>query len=166
MSKRNQAGTMAYLDPITFPIEAGTPFIFQATSDKFEVMYDGDETNDAGSNGALHGTFVEMNQTAINAITGIYILSNNMLYSVKDQSNNTIPAYRAYVVYGDLVVDNAPIQSVPGRRYVTMQTSNVQTPTALEETAIETENAKFILNGQLYILRDGKLYNAQGQLVK
>lgn len=40
-------------------------------------------------------------------------------------------------------------------------------PTGLMETSLfKIQNSKFILNGQLLILKDGVLYNAQGQVVK
>ncbi len=40
------------------------------------------------------------------------------------------------------------------------------TPTALEETEAATAADKQLRNGVLYIIRDGKMYNAQGQIVK
>lgn len=40
------------------------------------------------------------------------------------------------------------------------------TPTALPEWKQETKIQKFILDGQLFIMRDNKLYNAQGQLLR
>lgn len=40
------------------------------------------------------------------------------------------------------------------------------TPTALPETTQEIKVQKFILDGQLFIMRDNKLYNAQGQLLR
>lgn len=39
-------------------------------------------------------------------------------------------------------------------------------PTAIEQTAIQTKAQKFVENGQLFILRDGKVYTVTGQLAK
>ena len=37
--------------------------------------------------------------------------------------------------------------------------------TAIDNTAVDTKAVKRIANGQLLIIRDGKTYNAQGQMV-
>jgi len=43
-----------------------------------------------------------------------------------------------------------------------------QSPTAIDQISQEpiTNSQKLLINGQLRIIRDGKVYNAQGQIVK
>jgi hypothetical protein len=41
-----------------------------------------------------------------------------------------------------------------------------RTPTAIENIESQAENAKLIRNGQLLIIREGKIYNAQGARVQ
>ena len=51
-------------------------------------------------------------------------------------------------------------------RYDFIVKFKASTATALDNTAVETKSIKRIVNGQLFIERDGKMYNAQGAQVK
>jgi len=51
-------------------------------------------------------------------------------------------------------------------RFVFNEEDEENAATAVENVEMTNEVVKFIENGQLYILRAGKVYNAQGQLVK
>ena len=165
LSSRNTAETEAYLeevDPTT--AEAGTPFIIQATDTKLEVVYTGAATTTAGTNGALHGTLTYMDADALaTAGTNIYMLYNNALRPVG--TNNHLDANRAYIDYDELnPVTEAP-QPAPGRRVraVPMQQN---TATGIDELNGSEAPAKVLINGQLFILRGEKMYDAKGLLVK
>lgn len=165
LSSRNTAETEAYLeevDPTT--AEAGTPFIIQATDTKLEVVYTGAATTTAGTNGALHGTLTYMDADALAAAgTNIYMLYNNALRPVG--TNNHLDANRAYIDYDELnPVTEAP-QPAPGRRVraVPMQQN---TATGIDELNGSEAPAKVLINGQLFILRGEKMYDAKGLLVK
>ncbi len=165
LSSRNTAETEAYLeevDPTT--AEAGTPFIIQATDTKLEVVYTGAATTTAGTNGALHGTLTYMDADALAAAgTNIYMLYNNALRPVG--TNNHLDANRAYIDYDALnPVTEAP-QPAPGRRVraVPMQQN---TATGIDELNGSEAPAKVLINGQLFILRGEKMYDAKGLLVK
>ncbi len=165
LSSRNTAETEAYLeevDPTT--AEAGTPFIIQATDTKLEVVYTGAATTTAGTNGALHGTLTYMDADALAAAgTNIYMLYNNALRPVG--TNNHLDANRAYINYNELnPVTEAP-QPAPGRRVraVPMQQN---TATGIDELNGSEAPAKVLINGQLFILRGEKMYDAKGLLVK
>ena len=153
----SKASDLSYitLEEETGALEAGRPYIFLATGSEIKVQY-GTTTADAGSYNGLVGSF-----TREQLAEGMYIIQNNKFY--RTGADNYVGAHKAYIDMTNVPEETTP---VPGRRYVTMQIGDVQTPTALDEVTVNQENAKFILNGQLYILRDGKLYNAQGQLVK
>ncbi|MBR1716535.1 MAG: Ig-like domain-containing protein [Paludibacteraceae bacterium] len=165
LSSRNTAETEAYLeevDPTT--AEAGTPFIIQATDTKLEVVYTGAATTTAGTNGALHGTLTYMDADALAAAgSHIYMLYNNALRPVG--TNNHLDANRAYIDYDALnPVTEAP-QPAPGRRVraVPMQQN---TATGIDELNGSEAPAKVLINGQLFILRGEKMYDAKGLLVK
>ncbi|MBR6354954.1 MAG: InlB B-repeat-containing protein, partial [Paludibacteraceae bacterium] len=156
----SKASDLSYitLEEETGALEAGRPYIFLATGSEIKVQYGTTTTADAGSYYGLVGSF-----TREQLAEGMYIIQNNKFY--RTGADNYVGAHKAYINMGG-VPEEGETAHVPGRRYVTMQIGDVQTPTALDEVTVNQENAKFILNGQLYILRDGKLYNAQGQLVK
>ncbi|MBO5553065.1 MAG: Ig-like domain-containing protein [Paludibacteraceae bacterium] len=165
LSSRNTAETEAYLeevDPTT--AEAGTPFIIQATDTKLEVVYTGAATTTAGTNGALHGTLTYMSAADLAAAgTNIYMLYNNALRPVG--TNNHLDANRAYIDYDELnPVTEAP-QPAPGRRVraVPMQQN---TATGIDELNGSEAPVKVLINGQLFILRGEKMYDAKGLLVK
>ena len=163
LSSRNEAGSMAYLeevDPTT--AEAGTPFIIQATDTKLEVVYTGTATTTAGTNGALRGTLNGIDAEAFAALPGNpYLLINNGIRP--RTTGNFLAANRAYIEYSALEV-NTP-QPAPGRRVraIPMQQN---TATGIDELNGSEAPAKVLINGQLFILRGEKMYDAKGQLVK
>lgn len=166
MSKRGDG--IAYLEEATGTLPAGTPYIFEVTGAKLEVVYEGDATDVAGTNGALHGTFVAMDQDALSAKatdlgSDIYLLSNNQLWNVTTggASGNSLAAGRAYIVYDELV-NAAP---APGRRVRAIPMGQ-QTATGIDALNTSETPVKTIINGELFIIRGEKMYDATGRLVK
>ena len=168
MSKRGDG--IAYLEEETGELPAGTPYIFEVTDTKLEVVYEGDATDVAGTNGALHGTFEDMDQAALitkatELSSGIYLLSGNQLWNVTGAgaSGNNLAAGRAYIVYKELV--NATPQPAPGRRVRAIPMGQ-QTATGINALNTSETPVKMIINGELFIIRGEKMYNANGQIVK
>ena len=167
-SLASKDANMAYLVEEQAPYEAGKPYIIYAeTAGDLTAVLEGDATDAAGTNGALHGTFVNMDQTALNAAgDNIYILSNNALYRVDGQTNNSLKAGRAYIDLDEL--SSGTLQPAPGRRVRAIPMGQ-QTATGIENgELINGENGvqKVLINGELFILRGEKMYNANGQIVK
>ena len=166
LNRKSQDGTKAYLEEETnnLPFDAGKPFIIQATAEKLEVVYEGAATEEADINGALHGTLVYMNAAALAAAgSDVYMLFNNELRPVGE--NNHLDANRAYVKLSELhAVDEAP-QSAPGRRVRAMP-MQPQVATGFENAEANEAPHKVLINGELFILRGEKMYDAKGQLVK
>ena len=136
---------------------AGRPYIFQATAATATFRYyaEGDET-EAGEHNGLVGSY---EQALIPQNEDNYIIYNNKLYLVN--SDAYVGAYRAYIHKQDQV------QPAPAyRRRVTLSVNGAQVATDIDLTNDPAQMTKYIENGHLFILRDGKLYNAQGQLVK
>ena len=147
---------------------AGRPYIFIANANKIEVNYTGDATEELHPYHGLYGC-LELMVIDYTVSIGGYTKDAYMLSGGKIKhcgANCTLQANRAYIVMDNVPEQGGNNQQIPGRRYISLMVEDMQTPTALDEVTVNQENAKFILNGQLYILRDGKLYNAQGQLVK
>lgn len=165
ISKRDQRGSVAYLEEESAPYAAGKPFLFYATSDKLEVAY-GTETDEAGTNGALHGTLSYMDDAALTAAgSGIYMMYQNAFHPLG--TNNHLDANRAYLVYGDLQAVSTDPQSTPGRQVRKMPLQgNVATGIEEGTNADNTIARKVMIDGQLFILRGEKMYDATGAFVK
>lgn len=136
---------------------AGRPYIFQATAATATFSYypEGDETG-AGEHNGLIGSYV---QALIQQNDDNYIIYNNKLYLVNSEAY--VGEYRAYIHKQDQV------QPAPAyRRRVTLGVNGAQVATDIDLINDPAQMTKYIENGHLFILRDGKLYNAQGQLVK
>ena len=141
-------------------LEAGVPYIFEATAGTITVTYQG-EAVDAPQNddaNGLVGTFT--NETIVPE--GAYILHQNAFRTSNDPANpNKVNAYRAYLVMEDVPGE---FTKMPGRRYIGMSVQGENAETGLENIIVpEGQAVKVISNGQLIIIRDGEMYNAQGQ---
>ena len=167
LNNKSQDGAVAYLEEETnnLPFEAGKPFIIQATAENLEVIYEGDATNVAGTNGALHGTLVYMDAVALAAAGGsnVYMLFSNELRPVGE--NNHLDANRAYVLLSELnAVTEAP-QSAPGKRVRAMP-MQPQVATGMDALNASDAPVKVMIDGQLFIIRGEKMFDATGRLVK
>lgn len=167
MAKRNSEGTLAYLEEVVDQFGAGKPYIYLATADKLEVAYGTDEADAPVANGALRGTFAEMNQAAIDDISAanenslIYMLVSNQLRQIVGRTGNKIAANRAYVVYKALTTGEP--NPAPGRRVATMSMQENVATGIDAMNADGTDAMKVIVNGQLFILRDGKTFDVTGR---
>ena len=139
-------------------LEAGVPYIFEATAGTITVTYQGEAANEAGTANGLVGTFVETTVP-----DGDYILYNNAFCTNEDAGTlNKIKENRAYLDM-DAVTGGAPVQ-MPGRRYIGMSVQGENEATGFENiTNGENITIKTIENGQLIIIRNGEKFNAQGQ---
>ena len=163
LKNRNAAETEVYLEEAELPFAAGTPFIINATADKLEVIYEGDATSTPVENGALRGTLFDLNVTAFDALPGtIYILKDNAIRPRKT-GENFLSANRAYIDYDALTV-GTPIPA-PGRRVRAIPMQG-QTATDLDNAEALEKPMKLMINGQLFIIRGEKMYDATGKLVK
>ena len=150
-------------------IEAGKPYIMYATASTVTAVL-GDETNAPGANGAIHGTFSNLTQDQLNnyatvAGSDLYLVIGDELRRATGAStgSNTLPAYRAFVVVAEIPNDT-PVPA-PGKKVRKMPMQG-QTTTGCELINAAEAPAKMMINGQLYILRGEKKYDATGRLVK
>ena len=156
----------AYIVQENAPFEAGKPYILYATASTVEAKLDGTPVTVAGENNGLHGTFVNLTQEAFDAPGAqIYLVIGNELRLVTGQSNNTLPAYRAYAELSE-IPDGTPAP-MPGRQVRSMALPK-NTPTGIDQITNDQlpMTNKVIIDGQLFILRGEKMYNANGILVK
>ena len=138
-------------------MEAGKPYIFQASADQITVTMTGPRAEVQEANGLVGN----LGESAITVPQNghSYVLSTNLLYLVN--SYVTIAPNRAYIDM-DAITPVAPAQGAKRRVIATYN----------QATGIEDASATFVgpekifENGVLYILRDGVKYNATGARVQ
>ena len=152
--------TTAYIVQESAPFAAGKPYILYATAETFEAIFEGEDAS-ADSNNGLYGTLVDMDATDLASAGATHMLYNNEVAPIG--TGNHLYANRAYIILGN-ITGGAPagmpahkVRSVPMHKDVITGTD--------ELNASETP-VKVLINGQLFILRGEKMYNANGQLVK
>ncbi|MBR2167127.1 MAG: InlB B-repeat-containing protein, partial [Paludibacteraceae bacterium] len=164
----------AYIEQETATtIEAGKPYIMYATASTVTAVL-GDETNAPGANGAIHGTFSDLTQDQLNnyaTVAGhdLYLVIGNQLRKATGYANdgitpltgNSLPANRAFVVLGDI-----PAASAHMPAHVRAMPLHKDTATGMDELNASETPVKVMINGQMYILRGEKMYDATGRLVK
>ena len=163
LTYKNNENTAAYLVEET-EIEAGKPYIYQATADKLEVLYGTETATNPVENGALRGTFTYMDATALGAVVGdVYMLFNNELRPIG--TNNHLDAHRAYVLYNLLQPVSSTSNLAPGKKVKAMPLHK-ETATDIDNLNASEKPVKMVIDGQLYIIRGEKMYDATGRLVK
>ena len=154
----------AYLVQEDAPYTAGMAYIMYAEAETVSAIFTDEVATDPVANGAIHGTFDLMEQTDLdNAGNNIYLVIGNQLRRVDGQTGNRLPANRAYVDI-DEITGGAPA-GIPANRVRSMP-MQPQVATGMENVDASAQPVKTIINGQLYILRGEKMYDAQGKLVK
>ena len=167
LTYKNNENTAAYLVEET-EIEAGKPYIYQATADKLEVLYGTETATNPVENGALRGTFSYLDADALNTINNegdneVYMLFNNELRPIG--MNNHLDDHRAYVLYNLLQPVSSTSNLAPGKKVKAMPLHK-ETATDIDNLNASEKPVKMVIDGQLYIIRGEKMYDATGRLVK
>lgn len=146
--------------------EAGRPYIFFATVANPQVQFSGNPVNDPVNDDENNGLIGSFTQQQIANVATNYIIYNNALYYV-NTDNVYVGAHRAYLDMTDVPpYSNEPQQGNAPRRRVTMAVHGPQVATGLDALNASDAPAKVLINGQLFIIRGEKMYDAKGQLVK
>ena len=138
-------------------MEAGIPYIFQASADQLTVTMTGARADVQDANGLVGN----LGESAITVPQDghSYILSTNLLYLV--DGDVTIAPNRAYIDMS-AISTKAPAQGAKRRVIATYNQA-----TGIEDaSATFGGSEKIFENGVLYILRDGVKYNATGARVQ
>jgi hypothetical protein len=105
----------------------------------------------------FQGTY---NTIVLNSENQRFVGPENYLYSPAEGGTN-MKAFRCFFS----IPQNSPLNGAPGRpaRIVFGE----QTATGMESVqGDDVQSAKVLMDGQLFIIREGRIYNAQGTLVK
>lgn len=148
-------------------MQAGVPYIFlpEEGADQLGVFYTNDAVETAKSVNGLVGFIGANKEDAQEVPVGSYILSNNQYRKVVYAESAYIKSNRSYI---DLSAINPSEPTLaPGRRRISMSVQGEQTATDIDNIfGNDTKAEKVLINGQLFILRGGKMFDAAGQLVK
>ena len=151
-------------DEVLGALEPGKPYLFEATSNAV-MLYVTDATPKAApvQNGNMVGTFDDI--TIPNTTPDVYYFSGTKFYAVTArQTDLTVPANRAYV---DLRVPQPAPAPRQGVRRITFGVEGTNTATGIDGIqGNDVPCTKVIMDGKLYILRNGRRYDATGRMVK
>ncbi len=157
------AGSVAVvLNQINGGMEAGHPYIYQATANTatFSYYVDGEEA-EAGTHNGLVGSYTkeEITPNANN-----YIIYNNKLYYVNSLAY--VGVNKAYINRSLAETVQSIPAPAPGKKQVRIPMNNNSITDIDQVIGGDSENTKMIINGHLFIFCGDKTYNAQGQLIK
>ena len=156
------AGSVAVVLNEVDNMVAGRPYVIQtkASTITFSYFPEGDPT-DAGSHNGLIGSYTK---EIIPANENNYMVYKNKLYYVDVLSY--VGENKAYINRTEAEEAAEPVAPAPGKRQIRLFLNGEQVVTDMDQINDQMTNTKYMENGILYILREGKVYNAQGQLVK
>ena len=166
----NEHGYMVFDEITEGEIEAGKPYLFEATRTGNVSFYKklnaghADDPATVDTKG-MYGTFT--GTTLTQGADNYYYFSGTHIWRVNDFTVSiTIPAYCCYVDYDEFLNHPASTSPNPVRRRVVLGVNGTNTATGMENTEATDAPVKMMIDGQLFILRGEKLYDATGRLVK
>lgn len=150
-------------------IEAGVPYLIwpanNVSNPSFTNVDLSDITTTAETVVGDHATFcgalapVDVTSAQISAKSFIFLQANNTLNWA---SEGTLGGMRAYW----LLTGDVPARALARRPVMKIGQSTTAIGEVRNETANAARSEKIMRNGQIYIVRGEKMYNAQGQMIK
>lgn len=145
---------------------AGTPYLIYAESDKLEAITEAVDNPEATNNNGLYGTLTEMSNTDLLAAGATHLLINGDAGSeLRPLGSGYLKEKRAYVILGEIPNTTPTSSNAPGKR-VRAIPMHQDAATGIDELNASEKPVKMVIDGQLYILRGEKMYDATGRLVK
>lgn len=150
-------------------MEAGKPYLFLPNEniDRIGVYYTDNANETAktvnGFVGYIGATAEDWTPVPDNG--NCYIISNNLYRQVLEGADARILSNRAYInMTGATNIEPA---KAPGARRIGLGTQGSQVATDIDNIfGDDTKAQKVLINGQLFIIRGGKMFDATGKLVK
>jgi hypothetical protein len=155
-------------------LKAGEPYIFKSTTGKIELFYGATVADAPVAVRGMHGAYVgfTLGITDDNKSDILYI-ANNKLWNCEDLVGIglSVVENRAYIVMSEVPTydeyHNQQPNNAPIRRCLTI--SGDQAPaviTGVEGLNVGDQPIKVMIDGQMFILRGEKMFDATGRLVK
>ena len=155
-------------------LKAGEPYLFKSNTGRIDLFY-GEETAAnpipvRGMIGNYASSQLEITEENKNTI---YYFAQNKLWLCDNLVGSylILNEHRAYIdltqvpTYAEYEASKQQQNSAPRRR-VSLEMNGEKIATGCENLNVSDKPVKMIINGQLFILRGEKMYDAKGQLVK
>ncbi len=156
-------------------LKAGEPYIFKSNTGKIELYYGETVADGPVAVRGMHGVLTDGGSIAITEENkrNILYISQNDLYNCTNLTSLSLVKNRAYIVmsevptYAEYQASQSNSQSNNARRRVTLSMNGTNSATDIDNIfGNDTKAEKVLINGQLFILRGGKMFDATGRLVK
>lgn len=166
-----------FFDEVTDYLEAGKPYLFIAEGEAIKGIKVGDKVTTAVNYNGFYGNVSGSTNTISTSQTEYQASGDINYYGLKNNTftllgNGTTVANERAVVQiknGQLDCSNPPSHLAPARpgvRRVVASNSAPQIATGVDELNASETPVKMMIDGQLFILRGEKMYDATGRLVK
>ncbi len=143
----------------------GKPYLFIAEGEAIKGIKVGEDAvlhNYNGFTGVLSNFTLEVTAAESEAYQYYIVYGNEIRLCGAGQFN--VPAERAYLDMSQM--SSTPVAQAPGRRRISLVNHAAETATGIENAETNEAPRKVLINGELYIIRGEKMYDAKGQLVK
>ncbi|MBR2167765.1 MAG: hypothetical protein IJ920_05520, partial [Paludibacteraceae bacterium] len=94
-----------------------------------------------------------------------FIIYNNSVFRI-NQGGTMLNSERCYININSTEPSRGVVAPAPGLKRLNMSISGTNVTTGLNAQNVSDKLTKVIIDGQLYILREGKLYDLTGRMVK
>ena len=161
---KNAEGKLVFAE--VTELEAGKPYIFQSTTGGITLYYGATSVANPVEYKGMVGSFSDKHvEITESNKTNIMYIASNKLWDCSDLTPDPgyldVVANRAYI-FNYSGIGSAPAPA-PGKRYIVVGKDQA---TGFDQLDASETPMKVIIDGQLFILRGEKMYNANGQLVK
>ena len=159
----NNYGKLAFDEIISGELEAGAPYVFVANGNHMALLYGATHVdNPVDKHNGMYGTFTDQTLTELD---DVYYFAQRALWSCDGLASLSLPANRAYVKLSEIGEVSSPTPN-PARRRITMAVNGEKVATGIDNLEASEKPLKLMIDGQMYILRGEKLFDATGRLVK
>lgn len=155
-------------------LTAGQPYFFIAEGTEIRGIKSGDAVTSGSHVNGFYGwispTDASMELTTWHTnydenANNTYVIYDNSVLRI-NQSGTMLKSERCYININSTEPSRSLISPMPGRNRIRMSVQNTNTATGMDAINASEKPMKMVIEGQLYILRGEKMYNAKGQLVK
>ena len=164
-----------HFDQITATtLTAGQPYFFIASATQIKGVKSGEVKTKGSDKNGFYGYIGETPwtlpyQESFDATSdeNTFVIWNNSVFRINAETK--IKSERCYININSTEPSRQPVHASAGVRRITMGVSGINgqnTATGMENVDASAQPVKTIINGQLFILRGEKMYDAQGKLVK